>query len=120
MARYYLFFLLSATLLLGCKEEAVVPAEILPPEVMVPLLIDIHVLEGARNGSLILGDTNTIEEYYVKVYDKHRVQEAAFKRSFIFYSNRPELFIPIYEAVVDSLKVAGALYAKKGVELDYE
>ncbi len=120
MLRRSFAVVLFSLLLLGCRQEVTVPSEVLPAEVMVPLLIDIHVLEGARNGSLILGDTNTIEEYYVKVYDKHGVEEAAFKQSFVYYSNHPELFIPIYEAVVDSLKVAGAIYAKKGVELDYE
>lgn len=86
---------------------------------MVPILVDIHIAEGARNGSLILGDTNNIADYYAKIYEKHGITEAQFKQSFSFYSKETTLFIPIYEKVLDSLKIQGELLAKKGVELDY-
>ena len=61
---------------------------------MVPILVDVISWRGARNGALILGDTNGIEDYYAKVYEKHGITEASFKRSFKFYNGEPELFIP--------------------------
>lgn len=87
---------------------------------MVAVLIDIHIIEGARNGALILGDTNKIEDYYAKIYDKHGIEEDAFKTTFHFLSQHPKQFIPIYEQVLDSLKISGQLLAKEGVELDYD
>ena len=96
------------------------PADLIQPDAMVPLLVDVHLVEGARNGALILGDTNDIEDYYAKVYSKHGVSEELFQRSFSWYNGEPDAFIPIYEKVLDSLKVNGALIAKRGVESEYE
>jgi hypothetical protein len=106
---------------IGCSSPAVkIPEHMLTQEQMIPILVDIHVIEGARNGSIMLGDTNGIEDYYAKLYEKHGVTEDQFKSSFAFYSDNPTVFIPIYEEVLDSLKANGALLAKKGVESDYE
>lgn len=120
IARGHILLWIWMFLLTGCREEVQVPADVLPEEQMVPLLIDIHTLEGARNGALILGDTHTVEQFYVKVYEKHGIREADFKKSFAFYSSHPKLFIPVYEQVLDSLKAAGTVYARNGVELDFE
>lgn len=97
-----------------------VPKDVIAAEKMIPILVDVHVAEGARNGSLILGDTNDIEDYYAKVYAKHGISEEAFNRSFSFYNGKPELFIPIYEKVLDSLKENGAELARKGMQADYD
>lgn len=108
-------------ILTACSSKEVsVPEDVIPAKQMVPILVDVHIVEGARNGALILGDTNGIEDYYAKVYEKHGITEASFKRSFKFYNGEPELFIPIYEKVLDSLKIGGAALARKGTESDYE
>ena len=96
-----------------------IPEHIISPDIMVPVMVDVHIIEGARNGSLILGDTNHLEDYYAKLYKKYGISEAAFKKSFAFYSDHPEQFISIYEKVVDSLKISGAIIARKGVEIDH-
>ena len=54
------------------------------------------------------------------MYEKHGITEASFKRSFKFYNGEPELFIPIYEKVLDSLKINGAALARKGTESEYD
>ena len=108
-------------LFLGCSTpEVQVPQNVLTQAQMIPIMVDIHVIEGARNGSIMLGDTNGIEDYYAKVYDKHGITEDQFKSSFAFYSDHPTIFIPIYEEVLDSLKAHGTVLAKKGVEIDDE
>lgn len=112
-----LFFILS----IGCASpEVQIPQNVLTPKQMMPIMVDIHVIEGARNGSIMLGDTNGIEDYYAKVYEKYGITEDQFKSSFAFYSDNPTVFIPIYEEVLDSLKANGALLTKKGVEIEYE
>lgn len=106
---------------IGCASpEVQIPETVLTPEQMMPIMVDIHVIEGARNGAIMLGDTNGIEDYYAKVYEKHGITEDQFKSSFAFYSDNPTVFIPIYEEVLDSLKANGALLAKKGVKIEYE
>ena len=108
-------------LFIGCASpEVQTPETVLTPEQMMPIMVDIHVIEGARNGAIMLGDTNGIEDYYAKVYEKHGITEDQFKSSFAFYSDNPTVFIPIYEEVLDSLKANGAVLAKKGVEIEYE
>ena len=112
---------LLVILFVGCASpEVKIPENILTQEQMMPIMVDIHVIEGARNGSIMLGDTNGIEDYYAKVYEKHGITEDQFKSSFAFYSNNPTVFIPIYEEVLDSLKANGALLAKKGVNVEHE
>lgn len=116
----YIALLLASILMWSCMKRTVkVPSTMISEAKMVPILVDIHIAEGARNGSLILGDTNNIADYYAKIYEKHGITEAQFKQSFSFYSKETTLFIPIYEKVLDSLKIQGELLAKKGVELDY-
>jgi len=100
--------------------EANIPPNILSDHAMIPIMVDIHVVEGARNGALILGDTNGIEDYYDKIYRKHHITEQQFKESFDFYSSNPDIFIPIYEKVLDSLKRNGEHWARKGVNLEYD
>ena len=108
-------------LFVGCTSpEVKIPENILTQEKMMPILVDIHVIEGARNGSIMLGDTNGIEDYYAKLYEKHGVTEDQFKSSFAFYSDNAKFFIPIYEEVLDSLKAHGALLAKKGMKIEDE
>jgi hypothetical protein len=108
-------------LFIGCASpEVQIPETVLTPEQMMPIMVDIHVIEGARNGAIMLGDTNGIEDYYAKVYEKHGITEEQFKSSFAFYSDNPTVFIPIYEEVLDSLKANGAVLAKKGVKIEYE
>ena len=117
--KYWILIPLFILAACGSKEVSV-PDDVIPAKQMVPILVDVHIVEGARNGALILGDTNGIEDYYAKVYEKHEITEASFKRSFKFYNGEPELFIPIYEKVLDSLKIAGAALARKGTESEYE
>ena len=108
-------------LVVGCSSpEVKIPQNVLTQAQMIPIMVDIQVIEGARNGSIMLGDTNGIEDYYAKVYDKHGITEDQFKSSFAFYSDHPTIFIPIYEEVLDSLKAHGTVLAKKGVDTDYE
>ena len=112
---------LLVILFVGCASpEVKIPENILTQEQMMSIMVDIHVIEGARNGSIMLGDTNGIEDYYAKVYEKHGITEDQFKSSFAFYSDNPTVFIPIYEEVLDSLKANGALLAKKGVVTENE
>jgi len=109
------------TALVSCHSSSTkIPNDILSPEELLPIMVDVHVVEGARNGALILGDTNGIEDYYAKIYEKHQITEQQFKETFAFYSSHPDIFIPIYEAVLDSLKINGELLGRRGVEADYD
>ena len=111
------FGIIVLLIITSCGESEIhVPKEVISAEQMIPILVDVHIVEGARNGTLILGDTNDIEDYYAKIYEKYNITEETFKRSFSFYNSEPDLFIPIYEKVLDSLKENGAVLARKGIQ----
>ena len=42
-------------ILAACGKEVSVPKDVIPAKQMVPILVDVHIVEGARNGALILG-----------------------------------------------------------------
>ncbi|MEC8458100.1 MAG: DUF4296 domain-containing protein [Bacteroidota bacterium] len=109
--------IIGLLIITSCSESEIhVPQEIISAEQMIPILVDVHIVEGARNGTLILGDTNDIEDYYAKIYEKYNISEEMFKRSFSFFNSEPDLFIPIYEKVLDSLKENGVVFSSRAIQ----
>ena len=99
-----LFFSLS-----GCIDHTVViPEGYLSHEEMVPIMVDIHLVEGARSGKLVLGDTNHLPDYFARVYQKHEISEQQFKTSFDWYTKHPELLKAIYEDAIKQLSILDA------------
>jgi len=67
------------------------------------ILVDMHLIEGARSGTLVMGDTNKLPDYYAMIYAKHQVTEANFKESLYWYTKHPKVLKKIYDAVVIDL-----------------
>lgn len=84
-------------------EEPAVPKKYLPEKKMVDMLVDIHIVEGAKVGRRIMSDTLLADVYFAKVYDKHGVSKDEFTRSFEYYSSKPAMMNKVYEKVLDSL-----------------
>lgn len=80
-----------------------VPEGILPRDSMVSALLDIHLIEGAKVGQKIMGDTLKVHSYYQKMYDKYRVTQDEFDESFKYYSDRPKVMHNIYKEVIEQL-----------------
>lgn len=103
------FYLLLFILATACVDHTVkLPEGYLTPEEMVPIVVDMHLVEGARSGKLVLGDTNKLPDYYAKVYEKHDVTEQQFKESFKWYTKHPEELKKIYEAAIEKLSILEA------------
>jgi hypothetical protein len=106
------------------KHDVKLPAGYISEQNMVPIMVDIHLIEGARSGKLVLGDTNSLPDYYAKIYEKHNVTEAEFKQSFAWYTEHPEKLKSVYEEVIVSLsKLEEEVNARKkprDPEDDYE
>ena len=101
----FLFVLLAAV---GCKKADVVtpPENLIPENEMVSLLTDIHLVEGARTGLIIMGDSAlAVKDYYHAYFQKYNVSQAQFDSSFIYYSKLPEQFDLMYEKVIENLSV---------------
>lgn len=100
------FFLLSILLILASCESPVaieIPEGTLSESEMVDILTDMHLVEGAKVGNKIMGDTLRAPVYYKKVYNKYGITEQKFETDFRFYSTHPEMMTKVYEKVIENL-----------------
>lgn len=103
VAKYLFLSLVLAGLASCVNHEVKLPKGYISEKDMALILVDVHLVEGARSGTLVLGDTNSLPDYYAKIYEKHHVTEANFKESFNWYTAHPEKLKAIYEEVIVSL-----------------
>ncbi len=102
--KHLLPVLFLATALTACVDHDVKqPEGVLSHDQMVDILVDIHLIEGARSGTQILGDTNSIPDYYAHIYIKHGTTEQDFKTSFDWYTQHPKILKAVYEDVIVAL-----------------
>ena len=91
----YLIFL--ALLLMACSPSR--PRGILSKQKMTDVLVDFHLAQGMAEAQ---GDNSEVTRYkFIQaVFKKHRITEAVFDSSMIYYSGRAEEFTHIYDNVV--------------------
>lgn len=88
----------------ACVDKSVdVPEGYISKEKMVDIMVDIHLVEGARSGNLLLGDTNKLPDYYARIYEKYDLTEAEFKTNFNWYTQHPKELKAVYEEVIVEL-----------------
>ena len=100
----FLFFIF----LFGCttKEVDDRPPNLIGEEAMTSVLTDVHLIEGARTGLTILGDTaSNIANYYNAMYEKHGISKETFEISFAYYTQHPEIMDKMYERVIEELTI---------------
>jgi len=111
----FLGFALAAGVLTACVDQTVqLPDGYIPQEKMVDIMVDIHLVEGARSGTLLLGDTNKLPDYYAHIYEKYDITEEQFKTSFDWYSQHPVQLKAVYdEVIVELSKLEEEIRVKK-------
>ena len=83
-------------LLLACAPSQ--PRGVLSEEKMTDVLVDIHLAQGMAETQ---GDVDVTRFKYIQaVFKKHRITEAEFDSSMVYYSGRAEEFTHIYNNVV--------------------
>jgi hypothetical protein len=87
----------------SCSEGEQKPEALLPADKMAVVLTDVHLIEGAKTGRKIMGDTLFIETYYAKVFHKHNTNLEDFNLSFEYYAAHPKMMNLIYEQVIENL-----------------
>lgn len=85
------------------NDDLKVPKNILPKDTMVAVLTDMHIIEGAKTGRDIMGDSLKADIYFAKLYHKHGTTKARFDSSFSFYSRHPEVMDEMYDRVIERL-----------------
>lgn len=81
--------------------------QVIPSELMVELLVDIHILE-ARVDKLRIGNDSSYAVYNTlekELFEKHGVSKKEYVNSYKYYLSDPNALDRIYEVVVDSLNV---------------
>lgn len=105
----YLIFL--ALLLMACSPSR--PRGILSKQKMTDVLVDFHLAQGMAEAQ---GDNSEVTRYkFIQaVFKKHRITEAVFDSSMLYYSGRAEEFTHIYDNVVTRVQ---AQAERMGLEL---
>lgn len=98
--------LILAFAVVGCGPQLEHPKKnqaVLSPDSMAIILTDIHLVEGAKVGENMLGDSLRAPHYFREIYDKYGITENYFEKSFDHYTALPEAMNQIYEKVIENL-----------------
>lgn len=98
-----LCFLVMLSSCSGSGDNLDVPDDIIPRDSMVSALFDMHLIEGAKVGQKVMGDTVKLNTYYTKLYQKYGVTKKQYEKSFNFYSEHPETMNKMYQEVIERL-----------------
>jgi hypothetical protein len=88
----------------GAGNSAKIPKGIVPPDTMVSVIADIHLLQS----SVILGysrnntDTN-ITQAYKSLWLKHHLTEESYNENVKYYCEHPKILDSVYEKVLTNL-----------------
>lgn len=104
----------------GEPKEVVVPADVLPKEKMVNVMIDMHLLEAALNLNYMTEAQLKESGKYEQVFSDHNVTEAAYNNSLKFYTDHPKLMLVIYEELLEELSRRQAELSEHQVSADEE
>ncbi|MFT4681277.1 MAG: hypothetical protein ACI9FU_000975 [Granulosicoccus sp.] len=102
---------LSLILLLGLvacgggKPVEEIPANVISKEAMVPLLVDMQLIEGANSSKFFQGDTGKTNYalIYTTIFEKHEVEKAQFDSSMAYYTLHSGVLEVIYDQVIEEL-----------------
>jgi len=94
--------LLLLFLLQACSPS--LPSGILDEDEMTDVLVDLHLAQGMAEANPENGIDVTRYKYIQAVFRKHRITEAEFDSSMVYYSGRAEDFTQIYNNVVNRVR----------------
>ena len=110
MKTYKIILIFTVILILsGCRYNWIEkPKELIPPQKMVDMLVDLHIANAIfletnyRPGT---GIKLKSEDYYYSVLHKYNIPDSVFEKSVIYYSNYPKEFEKIYADVLDKINI---------------
>ena len=100
--------MMSLTLMVACAlpepmEDPQEPAPISQAH-FTQLLQEMALIEGARSGKSIMGDTVHLNSYFNSLYRRSGFSDSLIELAFVYYHNQPLLMAEIYQHVIDSLR----------------
>lgn len=108
-----LLFLVFCLFFWACTPT--VPGGILSEEKMTDVLVDIHLAQGMAEAQS--ENTDVARYKYIQaVFRKHRITEAEFDSSMVYYSGRAEKFTFVYDNVVNRVQAQAERMGLESVE----
>ncbi|MCH8554188.1 MAG: DUF4296 domain-containing protein [Schleiferiaceae bacterium] len=118
--RFWAGLVMLALCCCSSNKEFETPEGYLLPEKMRAIMVDLHMIEGAKAGISVVGDSLPVAYYYESLYQKHNITAAQLDSNLQFYASHQEVLDKIYENVINDLVQLEAQlekdYAKKRKE----
>ena len=105
-------------MLYSCSQQKVPekPEDLIPPEQMVPFLVELHLAEAKMSYGNIR-DADSLEivfrNYEQHLFNKYEIKDSVYYRSYEYYLSNMDQLHEIYGAVVDSLSVLNSIEKNK-------
>jgi hypothetical protein len=119
MRSYQKLFFLMPLWLLACSPNKT-PQDILTQDQMVRVLVDVHIIDGSLFETPQMPDS--LYKYgsarYQYAFKAHGTDSTQFRKSFNYYTKKPDQLFDIYEKVVPILKAKLDSSAKVRVKAD--
>jgi len=87
---------------------------------MVKILTDVHIIEGARIGTKVLGDSLSAKDHYEVLWNKYQISPEVYDSSFRFYSRNAERMDLMYEEVLTNLTKLSSEVQANGADEEIE
>ncbi len=100
----------------SCQSEEEVPQEMIQPEQMKEVLIDLHLAEAWKERRKMAEDTALIfiKSQYEEIFKMHDITRPDFEQSLDYYERHPDFMDEIYQEVINEMsRREGELKAKK-------
>lgn len=100
------YFIISMILLFLLACESNKPGkDLIPPETLVPVLIDMHLVYSLQSSSYIRDLSRKVDsiDSYGYIFEKYDVTRVQFDSTIAWYSRHPKLFTDVYDQVVMQL-----------------
>lgn len=112
----FLQILLVLGITVGCGYAPPdIPEHLPEPDKMTDILLDIHLVEGAKTGQTIVGDTLVADYYYASVYKKYGISREILDEAIAFYTEHPKIMEPMYDQIIERLSIMDA-EAEKAIQ----
>ena len=104
---YCVIVIVSVLGFVSCKPG--IPRKYLKPEKMADIMYDYHIAEGVQSVHAS-DDTIAMRAYQAYILNKHKVSQADFDSSLVYYTRHTKLLQDVYDKVAERLNNESAIY----------
>jgi Domain of unknown function (DUF4296) len=104
--QYWGIVIIFCSVLLACNIGSK-PNDLLPPQTMIAILEDIHLIEAkVTKHSLASTDSSNMlyNAWERKIFQKHQIDTAVYHRSYRYYIEHTDEFTEIYQQIIKNLE----------------